>query len=164
MKFLTLFNPVSLLSDPPTGNDGDLYYNTNTDTYRIKINGAWTDIVTESILKRSIAPEIFTVGLPPTASLTLTLQSFHVESIINCRSTDLTQIILPDQSESDINIGARIGIMRGGTGVVQVIPQNSSIDLHAPSDIYLTKTNSEIRLINIGYNEWLMTGEFPDIY
>ena len=43
-KFLTGLALANLASDPLSGVEGELYYNTTSDKIRIYINGAWTDL------------------------------------------------------------------------------------------------------------------------
>ena len=47
-NFLTGLRLVNLPSDPPTGSEGELYYNTVTDKVRLYSNGAWIDLVAAS--------------------------------------------------------------------------------------------------------------------
>ena len=47
-RFLTGLQLVNLTSDPATGSEGELYYNTVTDKVRLYSNGQWTDIVVAS--------------------------------------------------------------------------------------------------------------------
>ena len=164
MKLVSLFNPVSLPSDPETAEDGSLYYNTTTGDYRIKLEGIWSTVIVDQSLKISIAPEIFVVGSPTTASTSVTLEQYHSENILNCVSASLTQVIIPNQGDSSIHVGSRVGIVRGGVGEVEIVAPDEEVSFSPPSDIYLTKTDTEVRLINIGYNQWILTGEFPDLY
>ena len=163
MKFVSAFNPVSLPEDPAFGNEGDLYYNSTEKNYKVKLNGVWTALINDSNLKILIAPEIFVVGSPYIAEESITIQQYHSENIINCVSASVTNITIPNQSGSNIHTGSRIGILRGGTGEVNIIA-GEDVELNIPSNIYLTKTGTEIRLINVGFNQWIISGEFPDIY
>ena len=43
-KFLTPINLTNLSSDPATGSEGDLYFNTTEDVLKIYVNGAWTTL------------------------------------------------------------------------------------------------------------------------
>jgi hypothetical protein len=43
-KFLTPIGLVSLPSDPATGSEGQLYFNTTTDVVKIYSNGAWSEL------------------------------------------------------------------------------------------------------------------------
>lgn len=43
-RFLTPLNLTNLASDPASGTEGDLYYNTTYDVIKIYINGEWTDL------------------------------------------------------------------------------------------------------------------------
>jgi len=47
-NFLTGLRLVNLTSDPPTGSEGELYYNTVSDKVRLYSNGAWIDLVAAS--------------------------------------------------------------------------------------------------------------------
>jgi len=47
-NFLTGLRLVNLASDPATGSEGELYYNTVTDKVRLYSNGAWIDVVSAS--------------------------------------------------------------------------------------------------------------------
>lgn len=164
MNLVSLFNPVSLPNDPEFGNEGDLYYNTTLETYRVKLNNEWTSLINYKNLKISLAPEIFTIGSPDTASVSVLLQQEYAENILKCRSASLTQIVIPNLSDSNVHIGSRIGIIRDGLGEVEIVKEDDAIEFSPPSDIYLTKPGTEVRIINTGYNQWIMTGEFPDLY
>jgi hypothetical protein len=43
-KFLTPINLLNLASDPSSANEGDVYYNTTTDSVKVYANGAWASI------------------------------------------------------------------------------------------------------------------------
>jgi hypothetical protein len=43
-RFLTPLNLSNLASDPATGSEGDLYFNTTNDVVKIYVNGAWTEL------------------------------------------------------------------------------------------------------------------------
>ena len=43
-KFLTPIGLVSLPSDPASGSEGQLYFNTTTDVVKVYVNGAWTEL------------------------------------------------------------------------------------------------------------------------
>jgi hypothetical protein len=43
-KFLTPINLLNLASDPESANEGDVYYNTTTDSVKVYANGAWVAI------------------------------------------------------------------------------------------------------------------------
>jgi ABC-type thiamine transport system substrate-binding protein len=43
-KFLTPIGLVSLPSDPATGSEGQLYFNTTTDVVKIYSNGVWSEL------------------------------------------------------------------------------------------------------------------------
>jgi hypothetical protein len=43
-KFLTPIGILNLASDPATGSDGQIYYNSTSDILKIYVNGAWTAI------------------------------------------------------------------------------------------------------------------------
>lgn len=163
MKFVSLFNPVSLPSDPESANEGDLYYNSTEGVYKVKLNGVWTSLLSDSVLKVAIAPEIFTVG-SGTASATEILEQYHSENIINCVSASLTNIVIPEQSTTNIHIGSRIGIARGSDGDVQIIAGDPLVELNIPSNVYLTKSGTEGRLINLALNKWIFDAEYPDMY
>lgn len=162
MRFVSMFNPVSLPEDPQSGQEGDLYYNSVEGNYKIKLNGVWSSLVHHENIKIIIAPEIFTVGYG-SASAQVVLEQYHSENIINCVSASLTNVFIPDQSTTSIHVGSRMGVIRGGTGEVS-ITADPAVELLLPSEVYLTKTGKEGRLINIGVNQWIFDTEFPDLY
>ncbi len=43
-RFLTPLNLPNLASDPETGAEGDLYFNTSTKTLKIYSNGVWSEV------------------------------------------------------------------------------------------------------------------------
>ena len=43
-RFLTPLNLSNLASDPATGSEGDLYFNTTDDVVKIYVNGVWTEL------------------------------------------------------------------------------------------------------------------------
>jgi hypothetical protein len=46
-KFLTGLTLVNLTSDPETGEEGEIYFNSSTDQVRIYYNGSWNDLASE---------------------------------------------------------------------------------------------------------------------
>jgi hypothetical protein len=164
MKFVSLLNVVNLPSDPTTGTDGDIYYNTEDGKYKVRLKGLWVHLTDDEHLKQSIAPEIFITGDSSTASVSVTLQQIHAENTLKCLSASSTQIIIPDQNVSELRVASRINVVRASEGEVEIITENASVSFSSPSDIYLTKSGTEVKLINIGFNEWILTGEFPDLY
>jgi hypothetical protein len=164
MKFTSILNLIGLSSDPATGEDGDLYYDSEDGKLKARLKGLWVHITDNEHLKKSIAPEIFITGDASTASVSVTLQQIHAENTLKCLSASSTQIIIPDQNISDLGVASRINIVRASEGEVVIITQSPSVSFSSPSNIYLTKSGTEVKLINIGFNEWILTGEFPDLY
>jgi hypothetical protein len=164
MKFASILNLVGLSSDPATGEDGDLYYDTDDGKIKARLKGLWVHITDNEHLKESIVPEIFITGDSSTASVSVTLQKIHSENTLKCISASVTQIIIPDQNVSDLIVASRINVVRASGGEVEIMTQNASVSFSSPSDIYLTKPGTQVKLINIGFNEWILTGEFPDLY
>lgn len=163
MKFISLFNPVSLDSDPPTGNEGDLYYNSVEKNYRIKLKGIWTSLINEQDVKILLAPEIFNIGIS-SASAQVILEQYHSENVIYCVSASYTKIVIPEQSTTNIHTGSRISIIRGSDGTVEIVAPDPEVNFIPPSNIYLTKKNSSGVLLNVGYNNWILSTEYPDLY
>lgn len=44
-KFQVPINLVNLSSDPASGSEGDMYYNTTSDVVKVYVNGAWINLV-----------------------------------------------------------------------------------------------------------------------
>jgi formylmethanofuran dehydrogenase subunit A len=61
-KFLTPIGLVSLPSDPATGSEGQLYFNTTTDVVKIYSNGIWSELSGQD-------STIFTADQPDTTDL-----------------------------------------------------------------------------------------------
>jgi hypothetical protein len=64
-KFLTPIGLVSLPSDPATGIEGQLYFNTTNDLVKVYSNGAWTELTGGG----SGASVIFTANQPDITGL-----------------------------------------------------------------------------------------------
>lgn len=163
MKFVSAFNPVNLPEDPISGQEGDIYYNTNYNEYRGFIAGQWRVFISEPNLKILIAPEIFTVGIG-LSSASVVLEQFHSENVIYCMSASLTSIIIPEQSTTSIHTGSRMTIVRGSGGDVQIVKDTEDINFNPPSEIYLVAEGTTAVLMNVANNTWAIETEFPDIY
>ena len=48
-RFLSIINVTNRASDPGSGTDGDIYYNTVTDQLRVYANGSWTNVASGSL-------------------------------------------------------------------------------------------------------------------
>jgi uncharacterized membrane protein len=48
-KFLTSIRLLNLTSDPQTGQEGEMYFNSNTDKIRIYYNNSWHNLTSESL-------------------------------------------------------------------------------------------------------------------
>lgn len=164
MKLVSLLNVVSLPADPAGGQDGDIYYNLEDGKYKVRLKGLWVHLTDDEHLKQSIAPELFITGNSATASVSVTLQKIHSQNTLKCLSASLTQIVIPNQESNSIEVSSKVNIVRASQGEVEIVAEDEFVSFSPPSDIYLTSPGTEVKLINIGYNEWILTGEFPDLY
>jgi len=164
MDFYSLIKPVTLSEDPLEAEDGSLYYNNVTLTYRLKTDGVWSDLVHYNNLKTLIAPEIFFAGTPSIASLNFVLQGeYFSENILYVLTASSCNIIIPSDESAPIHAGARITIVRASDGDISISPQEG-IELRAPSDVYLTTKWDTVVLNKIFSNTWLLEGDFRDLY
>lgn len=165
MDFYSLIKPVTLSEDPVEAEDGSLYYNDINLTYRMMVDGSWTDVVNYDNLKILIAPETLIVGNPTTASLNFTLNQEHSENILYIFSASYCNVIIPDiLNEQNIHNGSRVTIVRGGEGDVNIVAGSENVAIQTPSNVYLTSRWDTIILNKIFTNTWLLQSEFRDLY
>lgn len=165
MDFYSLIKPVTLSEDPVEAEDGALYYNDINLTYRMVVDGSWTDVVNYDNLKILIAPETFVIGSPETASLNFTLNQGYSENILYIFSASYCNVIIPDNvADPNIHNGSRVTIVRGGEGDVNIVGGSENIEIETPSNVYLTSRWDTIILNKIFTNTWLIQGEFRDLY
>jgi hypothetical protein len=165
MDFYSLIKPVTLSEDPIEAEDGALYYNDVNLTYRMMVDGSWTDVVNYSNLKILVAPETFIVGSPTTASFDFLLNQGYSENILYVFSASYCNIVVPDvASDPSIHAGSRVTIVRAGEGNVNIVAGSENVEIETPSNVYLTSKWDAIILNKIFTNTWLIEGEFRDLY
>jgi hypothetical protein len=94
-KFQVPINLVNLSSDPASGSEGDMYYNTTSDVVRVYANGAWTDIrlLTQEETQDYVAP-LFVHNNHTNASVTYedALNEIRID-VINAPSAGYTSTV-----------------------------------------------------------------------
>jgi hypothetical protein len=120
-RFLTPINLVPLSSDPSSGSEGDLYFNTVTNTIRVYYDGAWNDSTNEVGTPLNIASTV--VKRDSDQSFDITAIDFDTSDTISSALGRLRwnsaegTISLGISSTKDISIGEdQIYRVRNSTG------------------------------------------------
>lgn len=162
MKFVSTFNAVHLNTDPSIAVDGELYFNTASNSYRLYSSGSWVNIAT--VLDTNPAKVINQIGSPETASVYFTLTKNFINSTIVISSASASNILVPGDNELDVPIGSYVEIIRGhGNGPVDVISGDGNT-VEFPSSIFLTSPWDSGTLVKVEENLWSFQAEFRDLY
>jgi hypothetical protein len=89
--------------------------------------------------------------------------SSEQNSILLVNSASATTVIIPNSSTEEIEVGSSIKVARVGSGTVE-FTEESGVTLRTADSNYLTARWTTVELIKIDTDEWLLDGEFPDIY
>lgn len=162
MEFVSLFKPVTLASDPQISNDGELYFNSSSNVYRMKTSGSWFSLLNNYSLVTKVGHNVFHFG-EGSASFNYTLSNEHINGILHFEPTGSGVVIIPDNSEVPIPIGSTFKIVRASSGELDVAI-SGSVTLNVPSNIYLKSQWDTINIIKTEENSWILDGEFRDLY
>jgi hypothetical protein len=160
MEFTNLFSPVHLPSDPIQGSDGQIYFNTSDNVYRVFYNDQWN-----TLLDQYSSPTIeeFVIGSASVNTVVTEIVPMFHHNLLLLYSASVNQINLQATSNSEFPIGTYVDIVRGGPGRV-TIETDPGQELRKPDDTFLTAVWQVARIIKTGTNNWLLRAEFPDIY
>jgi hypothetical protein len=159
MRLASTLKMVSLASDPAIFNDGEIYFNTVEKTVRLASDGIWINMVNTDNLEASFLREVSSI----TDSGSYMLMSSEQNSILLVNSASATTVIIPNSSTEEIEVGSSIKVARVGSGTVE-FTEESGVTLRTADSNYLTARWTTVELIKIDTDEWLLDGEFPDIY
>ena len=160
MKFTNLFSPVHLSEDPAVGSDGQIYFNTVDNKYRVFYNDQWNTLLDEYTFP---VVESFHIGSASVTDVTIDLSSLYIHNIITVFSASNNYINIGLTNNSEFPLGSYVDVIRGGPGEVIFNPE-SGVTLRQSSSVYLTAAWQTARILKTGTNEWVLDTEFPDIY
>lgn len=164
MKFVSLFSPVPLVTDPQIAEDGQLYFNSASNIYRYFYSGSWTSLISSNSHVTNVVGNVFPIGSPTTAYLThVPTEQQLVGGILLMNTASSGLIMIPDQDSSDVHIGSSFTVIRTGDGTVGILG-NGNCNVLKPSEDYLTAKYSSVKLTKLDEDLWSISGEFPDIY
>jgi hypothetical protein len=124
-RFLIPINLLNAASDPETANEGDIYYNTASDTLKIYANSAWTSVsgggsggvtsligtanqinvsassgdITASFSSTVVFPGTVTLNADPTQALQAATKQY-VDSVVLNTQTDSYSLVLSDSGKT----------------------------------------------------------------
>ena len=99
-KFLTGLQLLNLTSDPATGVEGELYYNTENDLVRIYSNGSWTNLVT-AVSASNITGNLSNIDSISTPD--------YIQFDTTANTTPVTGLLGWDSVEGTLNLGLSSG-------------------------------------------------------
>lgn len=158
MKFLSLFNPVNLSSDPTVSNNGDLYFNTASNVYRVAISGSWVSLLNEN----DAILNVFHFGEGMSESI-VGLTQEYANGVLHLESEGSTLVNLPLNSTEPIRIGSEFKIIRSNSGEVD-ISFDEGVTVNLPSSIYLTAIWDSLIIVKTEEDSWVVEGDFRDLY
>lgn len=164
MKFVSLLSPVYLTDDPITGNEGDVYFNTTSESLRIRSKGIWVDLLDENNHIFHTGNIIKTIGDESTESFSTFFDESFDNSTVFAKAASASQFILGHYEDYPFRIGTEITVIRAGEGSISFVPETASVIFYTPSNIYLTKQWDSVTITNIAVNTWVLQGEFRDLY
>lgn len=164
MKLVSLFNPVSLEQDPSVYDEGDLYYNTASNVYRINSGGNWISLVDQNNARTITSNNIIEYGDDSTQNISVILNESFDNNTLYIRSSSVSYVIIENDADYPIRSGAEIKIVKAGEGNLEIISASPSISIYAPSSIYATAQWDCLTLLKINDATWLIEGEFRDLY
>lgn len=162
MRLATTLKVVNLPSDPASTESGQIYFNTQDNSFKVSTSGSWFSLLDVNNFDIQSAKTVTEIS-SSAAYFSYTIVENDSNSILMSESASISNFIVPSNSTYEIPIGTTIKVVRSGEGEVQFTGE-SGVTINSPSDIYLTAQWSDIDLIKVGTNSWILSGEFPDIY
>jgi len=162
MEFVSLFKPVTLNSDPQVSSNGEMYFNSASSVYRMRVSGSWISLVNNLTFVDKVIHKVYHFG-EGVDTFNYTLSTEHVNGILHFEPTGSGLITIPDNSVQPIPVGSIFKIVRASQGELDVAI-SGSVTLNVPSDIYLKGVWDTIDLIKTEENSWILSGEFRDLY
>ena len=162
MRLASTLKVVNLPSDPVSTESGQLYFNTQDNSFRVSSSGSWYNVLDANNFDIESSKTVTDVS-SSAAYFSYTIVEDDRNSILLADSASISNFIVPLNSTYEIPIGISIKVVRSGEGAVQFTGE-AGVTINSPSEIYLTAQWSDIDLIKIGTNSWILSGEFPDIY
>lgn len=164
MKFVNLFSPVPLQSDPQIAEDGELYFNSSSNIYRYFYSGSWASLITSNSHVTNVVGKVYNIGAPDVAYLShIVTDDQAVGGILLINTASSTAIMISDSDSLDAHVGCSFTVIRNGTGTVGIIGDGNT-SIISPSPHYLTAQYSTVKITKLGEDLWSISGEFPDIY
>lgn len=94
----------------------------------------------------------------PVTSSSYTLQATDAGSYIRRSNTSANQVVVPNNTSVQFNIGVQIQVTQIGTGQTEIVPGNSVI-INTPDGRFLRKRFSNVVLTKVAANTWDLTGD-----
>lgn len=162
MRLASTLKMASASSDPTSVQDGELYFNSSNKTIRMSESGSWFDLINSENLEFSFAKNVNNIT-NISASYAYLILSSQQNSILLADSASSMTFVVPNNSTENIEIGTTIKVVRSNVGTVEFTGE-SGVTINIPNSNYLTAQWTAVDLIKLYENEWLLGGEFPDIY
>jgi hypothetical protein len=153
---------VNLTSDPEVFEDGEIYFNTVSNKVRLSYEGLWSNLVDDENLEISFARRVTEIE-DLEQNFSYLIVSLDQNSILISNSASPVDFIIPNNSTYPIDIGTSIKVIKGGQGRVD-FTEESGVTLRKPDENYLNSMWQSLELIKINTNEWILEGNFPDLY
>ena len=162
MKLVTTIKIVNLESDPEIFEDGEMYFNTVTNKIRLAYDGLWSNLVDEENLELSFARRVTEIE-DLEEDFSYIIVSADQNTILITNSASHVSFIVPNDLSHYIDIGTSIKVVRGGEGSVDFVEEDG-VTIQKADNNYLTSRWTTMDLIKINTNQWILDGEYPDIY
>lgn len=162
MRLATTLKVINLPSDPASTESGQVYFNTQDNSFKVSTSGSWFSLLDVNNFDIKSARTVNNIS-SSAAYFSYTILNDDSNSILLADSESISNFIVPLNSTYEIPVGTSIKVVRSGEGEVQFTGE-SGVTINSPSEIYLTAQWSDIDLIKVGTNSWILSGEFPDVY
>lgn len=94
----------------------------------------------------------------PVTNLSYTLQATDAGSYIRRSNTAANQVIVPNNSAVQFNVGTQIQITQIGTGQTEIVP-DSGVIINTPTGLFLRARFSSVWLTKVAANTWDLAGD-----
>jgi len=162
MKLVSTLKLVKLDSDPSSVEEGELYFNSSENRFKVGTSGSWVNIIDTNNYNITSSRSVSTIS-NGSSSFSYAVLYEDSNSILLADSASSVNFIVPSNETYEIPVGSSIKVVRSGEGSVEFTGE-SGVTINSPSDIYLTAQWSDIDLIKVDTDTWILSGEFPDIY
>ena len=158
--FFRIKNGVSLdaqtaygSSDPSDGVDGDIYYNSTLNVFRVYQSGAWETLLNSTNNTRTLNNQ---VGTTYTLALTDGAAAGG-QPLLTLNNAAAVTVTVPLNSSVAFPVGSQVDVIQLGAGAVTFTPAGG-VTINSNGGLTIGAQYVGVTLIQIAANSWILTG------